>query len=196
MDLVYIPLAMALWGALHSLTASLAFKEKAARLFGRGAMRFYRLFYNGFSLLTFLPVMALVALPPHRVFYSVPAPWNFLMGAGQGAAAFLALLSVLQTDALHFAGIKQLFVEDSKGQLVTNGLYKIVRHPIYTFSLLFLWLTPVMTDKTLVFYLGATLYFIAGAYFEERKLLREFGEEYAEYMKSTPMLAPGLVFRK
>lgn len=196
MDLIYISLALALWGWIHTLTASLAFKEKAARLFGRGFMRLYRLLYNGFALLTFLPVMALAAMPPHRVLYAVPAPWNFVMGAGQGVAAFLALLAVLQTDALHFAGLRQIFVEDGKGNLVTGGLYKIVRHPIYTFSLLFLWLAPVMTDKTLVFYIGVSLYFIVGAYFEERKLLREFGGEYADYMKSTPMLAPGLVFRK
>ncbi len=193
MNAMSILLAMTVWGIFHTLTASLAFKEKAAQIFGRGFMRLYRLLYNGFALLTFLPVMALAAMPPHRVLYAVPAPWSFLMGAGQGAAAFLALLAVLQTDALHFAGLKQLFAEETKGRLVTGGFYKIVRHPIYFFSLLFLWLAPVMTDKTLVFYIGVTLYFIVGAYFEERKLLREFGEEYAAYQKSTSMLIPWLI---
>jgi len=33
-----------------------------------------------------------------------------------------------------------------------------------------------------------------GTYFEERKLLREFGKAYADYKKSTPMLIPGMVF--
>jgi len=37
---------------------------------------------------------------------------------------------------------------------------------------------------------------LIGAYFEERKLLREFGEAYAIYKNTTPMLIPGLVFGK
>ncbi len=49
-----------------------------------------------------------------------------------------------------------------------------------------------MTDATLVFYIGITLYFIIGAIFEERKLLREFGEAYAAYKKSTAMIIPWL----
>lgn len=193
MNAVSILLAMTAWGILHSLTASLQLKEKAAQLFGRGFMRFYRLLYNGFALVSFLPVLWLVASFPRKILYWVPAPWSFLMAAGQMAAAFLALLSVLHTDALHFVGLKQLFVEDEKGKLVTSGFYKVVRHPIYTFSLLFLWLTPVMTDVTLVFYLGMSLYLIIGAYFEEKKLLREFGEEYAAYQRSTAMILPWLI---
>ncbi|MDD2922632.1 MAG: isoprenylcysteine carboxylmethyltransferase family protein [Anaerolineales bacterium] len=193
MNIIYILLAMTVWGFVHSLTASLALKEKAAQIFGGRFMRLYRLLYNGFALLTFLPVMALVATLPGKILYAVPAPWNYVMGAMQGAAAFMLLVAVFQTDALHFAGLKQLFEEDAKDQLVVSGLYKFVRHPIYTFSLLFLWLAPSMSDNSLVFYIGVTLYFIIGAYFEERKLLREFGEDYAAYKKSTPMLIPFLL---
>lgn len=192
MNIIYILLAMTLWGFIHSLTASLTLKEKAAQIFGANFVRLYRLLYNGFALITFLPVMALVAALPNKILYTVPAPWNYVMSAIQGAAAFMLVVAVMQTDALHFAGLKQLFVEDTKGTLTTSGLYKIVRHPIYTFSLLFLWLTPTMTDNTLIFYIGVTLYFIVGAYFEERKLQREFGEEYAAYKKSTAMIIPFL----
>lgn len=193
MSILYILLAMSLWGFVHSLTASLALKEKAAQIFGANFARWYRLLYNGFALITFLPVMALVATLPNKILYTIAAPWNYVMSAIQGAAAFMLLVAVLQTDALHFAGIKQLFQEDVKGSLVVSGLYKIVRHPIYTFSLLFLWLSPTMTDNTLVFYIGVTLYFIIGAKFEERKLLREFGEEYAEYKRRTAMLVPWII---
>jgi len=193
MNIIYILLALALWGFVHSLTASLILKEKAAQIFGADFVRLYRLLYNGFALITFLPVMGLVATLPSENLYAVPKPWGYVMGAGQGVAAFMLLVAVLQTDALHFTGLKQLFVEEPKGSLVTSGLYKIVRHPIYTFSLLFLWLAPNMSDNSLVFYVGITLYFIVGAYFEERKLLREFGEDYAAYKKSTAMLIPWLI---
>ncbi len=192
MNIIYILLAMTLWGFVHSFTASITLKEKSAQIFGADFVRLYRLLYNGFALITFLPIMGLVATLPSETLYAVSKPWSYIMTAGQGGAAFMLIVAVLQTDALHFAGIKQLFVEDTKGSLVTKGLYKIVRHPIYTFSLIALWLTPTMSDNTLVFYIGITLYFIIGAMFEERKLLREFGEDYAMYKKSTAMLIPWL----
>jgi len=193
MNIIYILLAMSLWGFIHSLTASLTLKEKAAQIFGSGFMRLYRLLYNGFALLTFIPVMSLAAILPNKTLFIAPAPWSYLMSALQGAAVFMVLVAVFQTDASHFAGLKQLFVEDTKGNLTTSGLYKIVRHPIYTFSLLFIWLNPSMSVNSLAYYVGMTLYFIIGAYFEERKLLREFGEEYAAYKKSTAMIVPWLI---
>jgi protein-S-isoprenylcysteine O-methyltransferase Ste14 len=49
-----------------------------------------------------------------------------------------------------------------------------------------------MTFNLLALNLGLTLYIIIGAYFEERKLLLEFGGAYTEYRQKTPMLIPGL----
>ena len=188
--------ALAIWGLVHSFLASLAVKDFTRRTFGAGFMRLYRLTYNIFSVISFTPVLWLVAtLPDHNV-YSVSAPWNYLMLVGQGLAALGLLVAVLQMDSLHFVGLRQLFEEDKPGELVTSGFYKLVRHPIYTFSLLFLWLTSTMTVNSLTFYIGATMYFLIGAYFEERKLLREFGSVYAEYKAVTPMLIPGLLLSK
>lgn len=114
------------------------------------------------------------------------------MRGGQLLAALLLLVAVLQTDTLSFVGLRQLFEEEKTGQLVTRGLYKVVRHPLYLFSLLFLWLSPSMSINSLVFNIGVTAYFIIGAYFEERKLLRDFGEAYADYKRRTSFLIPGL----
>jgi protein-S-isoprenylcysteine O-methyltransferase Ste14 len=41
-----------------------------------------------------------------------------------------------------------------------------------------------------------TIYLVVGAYYEERKLVREFGEAYTSYQQKTPMLIPGLIRRK
>ena len=119
------------------------------------------------------------------------------MLAGQGVAAFLLLYGVLQTDTLSFIGLRQLVESDSKpGTLVTSGLYRFVRHPLYSAGLLFLWLTPTMTVNQLTVYICATIYIFIGAYFEERKLLREYGAVYAEYKSVTPMIIPGLLFNE
>jgi protein-S-isoprenylcysteine O-methyltransferase Ste14 len=114
------------------------------------------------------------------------------MFGGQALSVILLAVAFLQTDSLSFMGLRQLYQEERSGALVIHGLYKIVRHPLYTFSLLFLWLTPTVSQNSLTVYIGSTLYILIGAYFEERKLLREFGEAYANYQKSTSMLIPGL----
>jgi len=49
-----------------------------------------------------------------------------------------------------------------------------------------------MTLNRLVLWVILSLYILIGAYFEERKLLNDFGVEYAEYKAKTPMLIPGL----
>jgi protein-S-isoprenylcysteine O-methyltransferase Ste14 len=114
------------------------------------------------------------------------------MRAGQAGAALLLLLAVLQTDVLSFVGLRQLIEAEEKSELVTSGLYSFVRHPLYTFSLLILWLSPSMSLNTCIVYMALTVYILIGVLFEERKLLREFGEKYANYKSMTPMLIPGL----
>jgi protein-S-isoprenylcysteine O-methyltransferase Ste14 len=137
----------------------------------------------------------MATLPNQRV-YEIPSPWNLVMFGGQLISVILLGIAFLQTDSLSFVGLRQLFEKEESGALVVHGLYKIVRHPLYTFSLLFLWLTPSVSQNSLTVYIGSTLYILIGVYFEERKLLREFGEAYANYKNSTPMLIPGLVLGK
>jgi protein-S-isoprenylcysteine O-methyltransferase Ste14 len=129
---------------------------------------------------------------PNPILYQVPVPWKYVMLAGQGISALFLLIAVLQTDLLSFAGLRQLVEVEKTGNLVTSGLYRLVRHPLYTFSLLTLWLSPSMTVNSFVLYTALTAYVLIGIIFEERKLLREFGNDYANYKLTTPMLLPGL----
>ncbi len=187
MNILPILLSLALWGLVHSILAS-HFAKDTIKL-----PRFYRLGYNLFAFVSFLPVMYLVATLPDAPLYQVPAPWRYAMFGVQALSVLLLGIAFLQTDSLSFVGLRQIFeAEERPDQLVTRGLYKLVRHPLYTFSLLFIWFTPKMSQNSLVFYIGITLYVFIGAYFEERKLLRDFGEAYAEYRNRTPFLFPGL----
>jgi len=197
MQIFYILLSMLAWGIIHSLLAAAAFKERMQRAFGPSSMRFYRFGYNVFSVLSFLPILWLAAVLPDRDLYRIPAPWLYLTLAGQLLAVVLEGIGLLQTDTLSFIGLRQLIEgEERPVPLVLRGLYRWVRHPLYTAGLLFIWLTPVMTVNLLALCAAATVYIMVGAYFEERKLLREYGAAYAEYQASTPMLIPGLLFRR
>jgi methanethiol S-methyltransferase len=189
--MLWLLLAIVLWGILHSLLASNGVKSFFRRTFGEGLMRGYRLFYNLFAFFSFLPILYLMVTLPNRMLYEVPTPFNLLMRLGQGISLILLVAAVLQTDPFSFVGLRQIFEEEKNGPLMTGGLYHYVRHPLYSFSLLMLWLSPHMSLNSFIVYLALTVYILIGIVFEERKLLREFGEQYASYRSVTPMLIPG-----
>lgn len=117
-------------------------------------------------------------------------------------AQFLALVALvataLQTDVMAFAGLRQILQPDTppSDHLVISGFYRLVRHPLYLFSLILFWLFPRMTDLTFAFFLAATFYFILGTIPEEQKLLATFGEQYRRYRREVPWLIPGLKFKR
>ena len=78
--------------------------------------------------------------------------------------------------------------------LVTTGVYRTIRHPLYS-SLLFLawgvfFKAPSWVGGLLV--LGATLFLVATARVEEAENSRFFGPAYDEYMRQTKMFIPFL----
>lgn len=186
--------AILLWGIFHSLFASTGMKDLFRRTLGNGFMKFYRLFYNVFAVISFLPILYLMVTLPDRTLYQIPAPYHVIMRAGQLLSIIFLYVAMLQTDILSFTGLRQIVEEDKRGRLVTVGLYRYVRHPLYTFSLAILWFSPSVSLNMFVVYLVLTVYVLTGIIFEERKLLREFGREYAEYRAATPMLIPGVHF--
>jgi protein-S-isoprenylcysteine O-methyltransferase Ste14 len=199
----WLCLSALLWGILHSLLASLKAKEIFARWFGESLARFYRLAYNLWAGLSFLPVLIIAFMSPARQLYEIPKPWSVLMILGEILAVVAMLAGFRQTDPWEFLGLRQLKssassmhpdspVETVQGKLVKSGMYRYVRHPLYSAGIAFIWLIPSMTVNVLVINIILTVYVIIGAYFEERKLRREFGQEYTDYAAVTPMFIPFL----
>lgn len=195
MNILILTGYIAVWGFIHSLQASLTVKNYFRRTLGAGLNRGYRLVYNLFSLIGFLPILILMRILPDHGVYTVAAPWNYFMITGQAFSFLLLLITFLQTDSLSFVGFRQLLEEEKSPVLVTRGFYRWVRHPLYLFGLLLLWLTPVISANMLIVYVSLTVYLLIGAYFEERKLIKEFGGSYNEYRSRTPMIIPGLLFK-
>lgn len=190
---------MALYGALHSLLASLRAKSLAFELTGARGYRFYRLLYNLIVAVTFVPVLALVLFLPDAVIYEIPSPGRYLLVAGQVVGLGVLMAGLLHTDLGRFSGLRQAregaghpLERGQEGELVVTGLYNRVRHPLYTAGLMLVWFTPTMTWNYLALALGVTVYILIGAKLEERKLVREFGSVYLAYMHHTPMLVPKL----
>jgi len=184
--------AIIVWGFVHSLLATVATKARVRQWFGPGSDRWYRLAYNMIGILTFLPILGLLAMYPGETLYVIPTPWSYLTLAGQLLAVLALGIGLLQTGVWSFLGFEQLLVksEGNEAQMVTGGLYRWVRHPLYTAGLAFIWLTPVMTVNLLMLNIGLTIYLVVGAIYEERNLVREFGDGYIRYQERVPMLIP------
>ena len=82
-------------------------------------------------------------------------------------------------------------VKDHK--LITDGFYKYIRHPSYTFSLLtFVGLALVLDNYTsaIILLIPVFLMFFYRIKIEEKVLTEQFGIEYTDYMKRTKKLIP------
>ena len=196
----YIPsfLLFILFCLSHSLFASVKIK---ARIFDRfpSFKPFYRLIYNISSLI----LLALFAytLPPDNVLYSASGLLFVLLITIQVISALSALFT-LRGHGSEFLGLRQIkeflrsgrmpgyLDEPEKGELIRKGFYRYIRHPLYTFSMILLLAMPVMT-LNLVFIITLTgIYFYTGTFFEERKLIKRFGNSYRQYREEVPRFLP------
>jgi methanethiol S-methyltransferase len=185
-------LAVAAYGGLHSLLATAWAKRRARHAAGPAADRYYRLLYNAIGLVTLLPVLAVPARFPGQTLYVLGMPWLLVAIGLQASAVVVLLVGLTQTDPWHFLGVRQLIKPsaDHPGTLVIVGLYRWVRHPLYSAGLLFIWATPWMTTSILALNLGLTAYIYLGSQHEELRLRQAFPGAYRDYQATVPRLIP------
>jgi protein-S-isoprenylcysteine O-methyltransferase Ste14 len=193
MGTIFIICASALWSVTHSVLASHAVKGALRRAAGAPAFdRLYRFSYNFFALSSLYPIVVMLYTFRDRPLYSIESPWIYLTVILQGIAAIILISAVVQAGPAEFIGIEQLsgLSENQPPALMTDGWYAYVRHPLYLGILVFGWLIPEMTVNRLALLVVFSLYILIGAWFEERKLLKDFGPAYAEYKTRVPMFFP------
>jgi protein-S-isoprenylcysteine O-methyltransferase Ste14 len=185
---------MGAWGSLHSWLASCSTKRIFREYFGKTIDRYYRLMFIGIAVLTFLPILAMIIFLPSQLLWRIQPPWLYLTIGLQLLAVVCILVTIFDTDVMAFVGIKQVIQPDvvHENELVIKGFYKIVRHPMYFFTIVLIWFIPYMTVLVLTWVIASTLYFVIGSIFEEKKMLHTFGESYAQYQKEVARIIPGL----
>lgn len=119
--------------------------------------------------------------------------WVVLLGGSDLAWALVmgaSLVLMLAGYMLLSRGWRQ--VHSAHGGMVTDGLYTYVRHPQYTG--LFLVITGFLVQwPTLLTVLMAPVLLYAYvhlAHTEERRMLQQFGDLYADYMQRVPAFFP------
>ncbi len=104
----------------------------------------------------------------------------------------VSLFLVLHGVRLLIAGGKPEGYFEQTTELVTRGVYRFIRHPMYG-SLFYLTVGAVLKNMSpLVLALGllSIASAVATARIEERDNLEKFGPDYGEYMKGTRMFVP------
>ena len=189
----WILLAIAVYGVIHSWLASGRTRKLAKRLLREKVYRAYRLVLTLFTVIGGLGLIYLVDTLPDVKIYTLGTPWILITIPVQVLSFAGALASLGQTDILDFTGIRRLFRPEKEQEqaLVISGMYYWVRHPLYLCALLFVWLMPLMTWNILAFNIGITVITTISVLREEKRLLKKFGKQYAEYQKRVPMLIPG-----
>jgi protein-S-isoprenylcysteine O-methyltransferase Ste14 len=87
-------------------------------------------------------------------------------------------------DALELSGIRAASHDAVTDGVQTSGPYRWVRHPVYFGWVLTVFGAAHMTGDRLAFAAFTTLYLILAIPWEERSLLRSFGEDYARYTRA------------
>jgi len=156
---------------------------------------------DGIILSTFIKVGGLILWlsPLVYIFYPVWLEWAKI-GLFQWVR-FLAIgLGCLDVVLIYWmfnsigSGISPTSATRNKHQLVTNGPYRWIRHPLYTFGCALFIFFGLIADNWIFILLGILTFILMSIRTpkEEQNLIDKFGNEYTEYMKRTGRYFPRL----
>jgi len=122
--------------------------------------------------------------------------WSTLLGMGETGmmiSMILGYVLVFFGIGIFFKGWRQVHRARQTNALVTDGLYRLVRHPQYTGLFIALFGEGVVHWPTL--FSVALFPVIVLAYYmlakkEEKQVLAEFGDAYRAYQQRVPMFIP------
>ncbi|WP_370339485.1 isoprenylcysteine carboxylmethyltransferase family protein [Parvularcula marina] len=192
---IYLNLALILiWGIQHSFMASSVFKTVWTKIVPPAIER------STYLLFVALMTAGLVLFwrPVGGGLWDLSGtPWGQILTGSYFFGWGIVLFSSFLINHFQLFGLQQAYQMvrhvQPKGDIFrTPFLYRLVRHPMMTGVLIALWSVPVLTVSRLIFNLAMTVYVLVGIYFEERTLVKELGEAYRAYQRSTPRVVPGV----
>lgn len=136
--------------------------------------------------------MLLYVLTDWIDFARIPLPSSLRWSAGSGLLTAYSIIYISSRLLLarNRAGANE---DPSPPRLVTSGLYRFVRHPMYSA----VFISPIgfliLSANWLVaapFFIVLTIMYRMWIDFEEESLISIFGDEYRQYMKRTGRLIP------
>ncbi|MCQ3937727.1 MAG: hypothetical protein DPW18_11865 [Chloroflexi bacterium] len=92
------------------------------------------------------------------------------------------------------SGITPVSATRTNHKLVTHGIYRWVRHPLYSVGSSLYISFGLMSDNWFIIFMGVVAFIVMAIRTpkEEANLIEKFGDEYREYMKRTGRFLPKL----
>jgi protein-S-isoprenylcysteine O-methyltransferase Ste14 len=181
-----------------ALGISAFFRRRAARIGGEkmdrtqeGVPLMIILRVAGFGV--WLSTLVYVINPAWLAFAALPVPeWARWLGFGLTLVALPLMVWMFRTLGNNITDTVQT---RDKAQLVVQGPYRYIRHPLYSFGVLFFIGLMLMAANGLVMALGAIALslLLLRTPKEEARLVQRFGDAYREYMARTARFIPGVL---
>jgi protein-S-isoprenylcysteine O-methyltransferase Ste14 len=188
-EYVIVILTSTLFGLQHSGLSALRVKEKLIDRWGKeGYARIFKIT----SILTLLIAFLSMNFWDWIYFITHPTliqPLLFILGILSGLiGVVLARMAGRVISVTTVADMRT----DRKAELVTDGIYSLIRHPLYLATLLLFSAIALIYPfpVVIVFSLSMISYTMIGAFFEERKLVKHYGDEYLKYKKTAGFILP------
>ncbi len=184
---LWYAVAWASFGLLHSVLASGRLKEAFAPLLGRA----YRAAYNLFAVAHLVAIVWLGKSWVPSAPLGLPAWMETAGDVVSLAGVAIVVAAFARYDRGLFVGLSQLRGRGGEATepLRTDGMNRYVRHPAYSGLFLLLW-GHAQTEFALATAVWASLYLLIGTYFEERRLVALYGDDYRRYRQRVPAFVP------
>jgi methanethiol S-methyltransferase len=181
-----------LFGLQHSVMARRTFKKVWTKIVPWSTER------STFVLATALVLYLLYTQwrPMPGIVWEVgPGAWHTLLMVLFFLGFGIVLIATFLIDHFELFGLMQVWYR-FRGKAIpapvfrTPMFYKLIRHPIYFGFIMAFWSTPTMTAGHLLFAAVWTAYIFIAIGYEERDLIRLFGQKYVDYMGRVPSILP------
>ena len=195
-DYIVLSLLWIAYCVVHSALISITVTDFFKRAF-RKKYRFYRLFFNIFSIATLVPLLRYSDSDHWKteLLFAWEGPMRLIPYGMITLGAILLLTGARHYSVFQFLGIKQIMQERSGGAMTvsgefdSSGILGVIRHPWYLGVFFLLWASDI-TLRGLLTNMVLSSYLVIGTILEERKLVLEFGDKYKEYQRQVSMFIP------
>jgi len=203
-------IAFTIFGLLHSVGAQEPFKKNLAGWVTPFFVdHFWRMIYCGLSYWALYYGIATLhwARNTEHDIWLITYPdwlWQVIVVLHLGSIAFL-YSAFLQSNYLEFLGLKQAYSGLQKlfgkttscdnielfgtHRLEVKGVYSWVRHPMMVAGFLFL-LTSGPSLNNIVYLAMYFIYMLIGGYYEEKRMIKIFGDGYRRYQRRVGAFVP------